>query len=202
MSIAFVVIAVNVAVSLYAFPALHSGIRREAEAFLFVPYQVARGENWTGMLLAHFAHASVWHLALNLFTLYSFAGRVLDGLGTAQFLLIYVVAGLGAHLMVFSLRIDDPTYGCLGASGSIAGIVMAAIVLDPRTSVAFFPVPIPIPGPLFMLGYAILTAVLVAQGHRGGISHEAHLGGAIAGLAAAGVLAPHGLGPLARWFVR
>ena len=79
---------------------------------------------------------------------------------------------------------------------------MAAIVLDPATSVALFLIPVPIPGPVFMLAYGVISAVLILQKHRGGISHEGHLGGAIVGLAVAGVLAPRGLGPLVHWFAQ
>jgi membrane associated rhomboid family serine protease len=196
------VILVNVAVSLAGFRALGQEDARRAEAFLFVPYQVARGENGLGMLLAHFSHGGVAHLAFNMVTLYSFGDNVLDALGPARFLLIYAAAGLGSDLVVFALRKDDPTYKCLGASGSVFGIMMAAVVLDPSTSIAFLFVPVPIPGPFFMLGYAIIAIVLIARNRRGGISHEGHLGGALIGLAVTVLLAPRGLEPLLRWFSR
>ena len=111
-------------------------------------------------------------------------------------------AGLGSDLVVFALRKDEPSYRCLGASGSVFGIVMAAVVLDPKTSIMLFFIPIPIPGPLFMLAYAVISVVLIARNQRGGISHEGHLGGAIVGLALTGVLSPRGLGPLMRWFAQ
>jgi len=191
------IVAVSVVVSLFGFRAFQRGA---AERFLFVPYQVARGENGGGMLLAHFAHSGVAHLAFNMLALYSFAGPLLSVAGPAKFLLVYVVAGLGSDLVVFALRRDDPSYRCLGASGSVFGVVTAAIVIDPMTSVMLLFVPVPIPGPVFMVGYAIIAVVLIARNHRGSISHEGHLGGAIAGLALGGVLAPRGLGPLLRWF--
>jgi membrane associated rhomboid family serine protease len=194
------VIVGNVVVSLVGFRALREERATAAERFLFIPYRVARGENGLGMLLAHVAHASVLHLVFNMLALYSFAGPVLTTLGAARFLLIYLVAGLGSDLVVFALRRDDPAYRCLGASGSVFGVVMAAIVIDPTTSVMLLFVPVPIPGPVFMLGYAVIALVLIAQKRRGGISHEGHLGGAVAGLALSGVLAPQGLGPLIRWF--
>jgi membrane associated rhomboid family serine protease len=134
--------------------------------------------------------------------LFSFAGTVLDVLGPAPFLVVYALAGLGSDLVVFALHKDDPAYRCLGASGSVFGIMMAAIVLDPTTSIVLFLVPIPIPGPVFMIGYAIISVFLIAQKRRGGISHEGHLGGAIVGLAATVLLAPHGLTPLLRWFAQ
>ena len=198
-----VLIAVNVLVSLAGFRALNpqrpADVRR-AESFLFIPYQVARGENGLGMLLAHFAHGGVGHLLFNMLALYSFGVPVLSALGPARFLLIYVVAGVGSDLVVFALHQDDPTYRCLGASGSVFGILMAAVVLDPSTSVVMFFVPIPIPGPVFMLGYVAIAIVLILRKHRGGVSHEGHLGGAIIGLAVTVLMAPRGLGPLVRWF--
>lgn len=194
------IIAVNVIVSLVGFKRFQA--QAGEEAFLFIPHRVAQGQNGLGMLLAHFAHAGFLHLAFNMFALYSFAGTVLASIGPARFLLLYAVAGLGSDLVVFALRKDDPSYRCLGASGSVFGIVMAAVVLDPTISIALVFVPIPIPGPLFMLGYALISIVLIARKRRDGISHEGHLGGAIVGLALTGVLSPRGLGPLVRWFAQ
>jgi membrane associated rhomboid family serine protease len=113
-----------------------------------------------------------------------------------------VVAGLGSDLLVFALRKDDPTYRCLGASGSVFGIVAAAVVLNPATSVTMFLVPIAISGPVFLVGYGIVSVVLIARNRRGGISHEGHLGGALLGLAVTALLAPRGLQPLVQWFAR
>jgi membrane associated rhomboid family serine protease len=196
------IIVLNVVVSLAGFRVLGQPGDRRAESFLFIPHQVARGENGLGMLLAHFAHGGVVHLAFNMLALYSFGDAVLAALGPARFLLIYAAAGLGSDLVVFALRKDDPEYRCLGASGSVFGIMMAAVVLDPNTSVAFLFVPVPIPGPLFMLGYGIISIFVIAQNRRGGISHEGHLGGALIGLAVTVLLAPRGLEPLMRWFSR
>lgn len=64
------VIAVNVAVSLWAFRTVQHDSSGRADRFLFVPYRVARGENGIGMLLAHFAHASAAHLVVNMLALY------------------------------------------------------------------------------------------------------------------------------------
>lgn len=196
------IVAVNVAVSLVALRALGGQGPWRPETFLFIPYQVARGENGLGLLLAHFAHGGLLHLGFNMLALYTFAGPVLAALGPAKFVLVYVVAGLGSDLVVFALRRDEPSYRCLGASGSVFGVMTTAIVVNPSTSVAFVFLPVPIPGPLFMIGYAIVSTVLIARDRRGGVSHEGHLGGAVMGLALAGVLSPLGLGPLMQWFAR
>ncbi len=201
MAVLIAIILVNVVVSLIGFKALQAG-EAKAQNFLFVPYEVAQGRNGLGLLLAHVSHGSALHLGFNMIALYSFAGPVLRTVGPLKFVLIYVIAGLGSDLVVFALRKDDPAYRCLGASGSVFGIMMASIVLDPTTAVAFIFVPIPIPGPLFMLGYGLIAAFLIMQNRRDGISHEGHLGGAIVGLALTGVLAPNGLAPLVRWFAQ
>ena len=77
----------------------------------------------------------------------------------------------------------------------MTGIIFAAIVLLPGMSVYFFFVPVPIPAPLFAVGYIVISTYLMRRG-RGHISHEAHLVGAISGLLLAGLLAPEGFGPL------
>jgi membrane associated rhomboid family serine protease len=77
----------------------------------------------------------------------------------------------------------------------VTGIIFAAIVLRPEMSVGFFYVPIPIPAPLFAVGYIVLSTYFMRRG-GGHISHEAHLAGAISGLLLAGLLAPEGFGPL------
>ena len=202
MIVLVAVIAVNVVVSIFGFRVLRGADARAAQAFLFSPYQVALGENGIGMLLTHVSHSGLLHLAFNIFALYSFAGPVLAVVGQAQFLMIYALAGLGSDLVVFALHKDDPSYLCLGASGSVFGIMMAAVVLDPTTSIVLFIAPVPIPGPVFMIGYAVISVFLITQNHRGGVSHEGHLGGAIVGLALTVVLAPRGLNPLLRWFAQ
>jgi membrane associated rhomboid family serine protease len=198
MSVLIAIITINVVVSLFGFRSLGQG-GAAADAFVFIPHRVAQGENGLGMLLAHASHSGLAHLLFNMLALYSFAGTVLDALGPARFLLVYVVAGLGSDLVVFALHKEDPTYRCLGASGSVFGVMMAAVVLDPTTSIVLFIFPVPIPGPFFMLGYAVISIFLIARKRRGGISHEGHLGGAVIGLAVTALLAPRGLQPLSRW---
>ena len=202
MNVLVGLIVLNVLVSLFGFKAMRDGAGPGAEKFLFVPAQVARGENGLGMLLAHFSHGGLVHLLFNMLALFSFGDGVLRALGPGRFLLIYVVAGLGSDLVVFALRKDDPTYKCLGASGSVFGIMTAAVVLDPTTSIVMFLVPIPIPGPLFLVGYGVISVILIAQKRRDGISHEGHLGGALLGLAVTTLLAPRGLEPLVQWITR
>ena len=159
--------------------------------FFFSPSEVSAGRNYQGMLLSHFAHADGTHLLFNMLTLYSFG----PDLGALNMLLIYLSAGIFSTLFVYYLHRADPRYRALGASDSVTGIIFAAIVLLPGMSVYFFFVPVPIPAPLFAVGYIVLSTYLMRRG-GGHISHEAHVAGAISGLLLAGVLAPGGFGPL------
>ena len=60
-------------------------------------------------------------------------------------------------------------------------------------------VPIPIPGPIFAVAY-IAYSIVMARRRFGNIGHEAHIGGAVAGLLLAGMLSESGFGPLLRSF--
>jgi membrane associated rhomboid family serine protease len=191
----YLLIGINVLVSLIGFSRMNSVTG--GSSFFFSPSEVSAGRNYQGMLLSHFAHADGTHLLFNMMTLYFFGPVVELGLGAVTMLLIYVSAGIFSTLFVYYLHRADPGYRALGASDSVTGIIFAAIVLVPEMSVYFFVVPVPIPAPLFAVGYIVLSTYLMRRG-GGHISHEAHLAGAVSGLLLAGLLAPGGFGPLLR----
>jgi len=163
--------------------------------FFFMPSEVAKGGNYQGMILSHFAHADAGHLLFNMLTLYSFGPVVELTLGSLNMLLIYVTAGIFSTLFVYYLHRGDPRYRALGASDSVTGIIFAAIVLLPGMSIYFFFVPVPVPAPLFAVGYIVISTYLMRRG-GGHISHEAHIAGAVSGFFLAGLLAPGGFRPL------
>jgi membrane associated rhomboid family serine protease len=188
-------VAASVVVSLYAFSQSHG---RPDERFLFMPYQVSRGRNVSGMVLSQFSHADAAHLIFNLITLWFFGPVVEDrlgGLGPAGMLLIYVASAVGSTLLTWAIHRNDPGYRALGASGAITGVLFAAIVLDPGMGVYFSFVPIPIPAPIFAVAYIALS-ILAAQRGLGNVGHEAHIGGAVTGFVLAGMLSPYHFAPL------
>ncbi|MEQ9366129.1 MAG: rhomboid family intramembrane serine protease [Leptospirales bacterium] len=212
-----ILIAANLVVSMLGFRAFRGpagigeagasgaasvGALMDPDTYLFIPHRVARGEKLPGVVVSNLSHAGWLHLVFNMFALFSFAGGVLGALGSLSFILIYVIAGIGCNLVVYALRKNDPAYRCLGASGSVFGIVTAAVVLDPTISIAFLFVPIPIPGPVFMLAYVLISLYLISRNVRDGISHEGHLGGALAGFVVTGLISPAGYQPLIQWIAR
>lgn len=185
-------IGLNVAVSFAGFRA--QGTPRRDD-FVFRPSEVAHGRGLKGLALSHFSHADGGHLFLNMFGLYLFAPVVEETLGAGQLLIIYVASGLVATGATFLLRFRDPRFRALGASGSIAGVLFAAIVVRPEMNLYLLFIPIPVPAPLFAVGYVILSTYFMGrQGSR--ICHEAHVGGAVAGALLAGMLSPLGWAPL------
>ncbi len=198
MGVTLVIILVNVGVSMLAFSAFQKNDR--TERFIFQPSRLAGGRNQLGFLLSHFSHADIGHLLFNMITLFFF-GPVIEGyLGAADLLTVYVLSGLFASLLIFLLQKKNPSYRALGASGSISGVVFAAIIVNPAMNIYLFFIPIPIPAPLFAVAYLGLSAYLMRR-ETGNISHEAHLGGALAGLLLGGFLSPRGFAPLMERFL-
>jgi membrane associated rhomboid family serine protease len=152
------------------------------ERSLLRPYLVARGSGYAGLITSGFVHANVGHLVFNLITFYSFGFPLERVIGSVRFVALYfsalLVSGLGT---VYKHR-NDPGYASLGASGAILGVLFASIVYFPRQSLYILPLPIPIPAPLFAVGY-LAFSWYSSRTNRGQINHDAHIFGALTGLA-------------------
>jgi membrane associated rhomboid family serine protease len=152
------------------------------ERSLLRPYLVARGSGYAGLITSGFVHANVGHMVFNLITFYSFGFPLERVIGSFRFVALYfsalLVSGLGT---VYKHR-NDPGYASLGASGAILGVLFASIVYFPRQSLYILPLPIPIPAPLFAVGY-LAFSWYSSRTNRGQINHDAHIFGALTGLA-------------------
>jgi membrane associated rhomboid family serine protease len=188
-----ILIAINLAISIMAFSAFRN--QKRPERFLFVPALVATGRNYTGMVLSHFSHADIGHLFFNMMTLFFFAPVVEQGLGSLDLLTIYVMSGLSATLFTYYFHKRNPSYRALGASGSISGIIFASIVINPDMNIFFILLPVPIPAPIFAVGYIALSTYLMRK-QVGNIGHEAHIGGALSGFLLGGLFSDEGYLPL------
>src|SRR5438552_1985673 len=116
-----------------------SGPKRDR--FVFIPYRFARGENVQGMLLSHLSHADGNHLMVNMLALLMFGPVIERHLGAMSLLVVYVAAGAIATAATFLARKHDPRFRSLGASGSTAGVLFAAIVLRPRMQLSLLFLP-------------------------------------------------------------
>jgi membrane associated rhomboid family serine protease len=153
--------------------------------FLVSTNHLLHGFVWT-LLTAAFSHIDLWHIALNMFVLWSF-GSILERLwGVATFVAFYLVAALVAsvsHCFVSTVLLGDSSINALGASGAVSGLLLAFALLFPKHRILLFGV-IPIPALVGALAFvAIDLWGLFAQSQGGGIGigHGAHLGGALCG---------------------
>ncbi|MEJ2581010.1 MAG: rhomboid family intramembrane serine protease [Acidobacteriota bacterium] len=140
---------------------------------------------WT-ILTAAFSHYELWHLAINMFVLWSF-GTVLDKLwGTRVFVLFYLAAATVAslsHCLVSTFVLGNSNMSALGASGAISGLLLAYALHFPRHKILLLGI-VPVPALAGVLAFVGIDLWgLLAQSRGGGlpIGHGAHLGGALAG---------------------
>ena len=131
-----------------------------------------------------FLHGGFGHLFSNMFALWMF-GRTLEyELGSKRFLTYYMVCGIGAALIqvgIASLFGENLTL--LGASGAVMGLLLAFGVMHPNNMIYIIPLPFPIKAKWFVIGYAVLEIALGWSGVNTGVTHFAHVGGMLWGLA-------------------
>jgi membrane associated rhomboid family serine protease len=156
---------------------------------VFRPYWLVRRAEYTRLITSGFVHADVGHLLFNAITFYSFAFLLERYIGTPMFLALYFSGLMFGNLGTYFRHRTDPKYSCLGASGAILAVMFASIVYFPSQRLIIIPLPVPIPAPLFALGYLAFTYYSARQS-RDKINHDAHLGGALTGLAFVGVTNP------------
>jgi membrane associated rhomboid family serine protease len=185
-SVTFLLIAINVVVSLVAL----YGVPQFLEKGYLKPYRVVRQHTWYELFTSGFLHASLGHLFVNMLTLYFF-GRVMEHiLGPIYFLGLYLTSLVLAGIPSVIKYKDDPDYATLGASGAVGGVLFAFIFLFPLQSIYFFFIPIPIPAIIF--GILFLLYSMYETGQAGGtINHEAHLTGAVWGIIYLLIFVPH-----------
>jgi len=152
---------------------------------------VQRGDYLT-LVTSGFIHADLAHLLLNCFTLWSFGFGLERRIGTTSFLVLYAAGLLVSSVATWLLHRRQPAYASLGASGAILAVLFASVVVAPTASLYLLPVPVPIPAPLFAIGY-LAYSVLAGRARVGRINHDAHVAGALTGLAYMAITMPGSL---------
>lgn len=159
------------------------------ERSVFRPYWLVRRREYHTLVSSGFVHKDLGHLLLNMVTYWFFAFQLERRIGGVAFALLYIVALVLSEITTWVKHRQDPRYGSLGASGAIAAVLFASIVYFPQQTLFILPIPVPIPAPLFALGYLVYSWYS-ARAASGGINHDAHLGGALVGLAFVALLDP------------
>jgi membrane associated rhomboid family serine protease len=148
---------------------------------------------WLSVIFAMFMHGSILHLAGNMLFLWIFGNNVEEHFGRVGYVVFYFVAGIaamGAHYLA------DPnsTQPVVGASGAIAGVMGAYLVLWPHARVLtivalliFLPIYLPA-GILLAIWFG--SQFLTAFNPNSGVAWLAHVGGFVTGALIALALRP------------
>jgi membrane associated rhomboid family serine protease len=199
----YFIIGLNVLVFLFELSIGAEG-RRALNAFVFefgvVPVRIERALAGVGhytlattlptILTSMFLHGGWLHIIGNMWFLWIFGDNIEDHLGHFRYLLFYLGCGVAAAIthIIFNLSSNEPT---VGASGAIAGVMGAYVILYPRarvlTLVFFFLWWIPawvFLGYWFLIQFLSGAAMSIAETSRstGGIAFWAHVGGFVAGI--------------------
>ena len=139
-------------------------------AMVLVP-QLVHLRPWT-LATYMFLHAGFWHLALNMLGLYFFGPRLEARMGSAHFLRLYVLGGLGGAVFSFL----PPMAPVVGASGAVFAVLLGFARYWPREPVYIWGI-LPIRARwlvLFLAGYSLFAGITQVND---GVAHFAHLGG-------------------------
>ena len=180
-------IAANLIVSLYAL-----SNARFMDKNLFHVGPILDRREWHRMITSGFLHGGLIHLFVNMYVLFMFGGYVERVLGPVAYVILYFAALLGGNAWALLENKAKPAYRALGASGATSGIIMSFILFRPFEPLMIFPIPFFMPAVILGLIFVIGSAIL-AQRENKAIGHEAHLGGALAGIIATILLDPNAL---------
>lgn len=161
-----------------------------------IPNSVLHGQRLYTLVTSMFLHADILHLGGNMLFLYVFGDNVEDTFGHGRYLIFYFLSGIAADIaflwtQLFFGDVRMWSIPSIGASGAIAGVLGAYIILYPRARILTLVLLgwitiVPIPA-VFFLGFWFVYQLLYGMLTLGvealtGIAYWAHIGGFVAGI--------------------
>lgn len=196
----YLLIAANIGVFVLQWLA---GANQEALVYQFalIPAQVTAGLDMgdiADIFTSMFMHGGLLHLAGNMLYLWIFGDNVEDSMGAVKYLAFYLVGGVVASL-THILTNPGSQIPTVGASGAIAAVLGAYLVLYPQSRVlTFIPlgyfmrltlVPASIVLGLWFILQLFNGVLSIGAADVGGVAFWAHIGGFVAGVVLAKLLA-------------
>jgi len=129
-----------------------------------------------------FLHGGLLHLAFNMIGFWIF-GRVVERQwGSIRYLVYYFVCVFGAAVAsLYTSYMLGHTQITVGASGGVLGLVLAFGLMFPDARLVLFPIPYPVKAKWALVGFVVVSVVLIATDTLPRIAHYAHLGGMVSG---------------------
>lgn len=198
----YLLIAANVLVFAWMFSLPDAALEAVVNRYAMVPSHFTDGVDWSDILsifTGMFMHAGLAHIGGNMLYLWIFGDNVEDRLGHTSYLAFYLVGGVAASL---THLLTDPfsNIPTVGASGAIAAVLGAYLVFYPGSRIATF-IPLGYFSRLTVVPAAVVLGMwfvlqlfdgVLALGGAdvGGVAVWAHIGGFIAGMLMASLIAP------------
>jgi len=189
----FILIVINCLVYFYSITKSNMGFQIFMYQYGLIPTEIFHMSeltpNYSAPILltpftSMFMHGGFMHLAGNMLYLWIFGNNIEDHLGPVKFVLFYLLTGLAAALLfiVFSPNSEVPM---IGASGAIAGVLGAYLVLFPRARILtflflFIFIRVMYLPAKILLGFWFFYQLLMSAssfGGGGGVAWLAHVGG-------------------------
>jgi membrane associated rhomboid family serine protease len=151
-------------------------------------------EVWTPLTYM-FMHGNIMHLIGNMLFLWVFGDNVEDAMGHMRFLLFYLACGIAGALF-HAVLLPGSEIPLIGASGAVAGIIAAYLILYPRVQVwilVFRLLPLKLPVYIVLGSWVLLQFAMPFLVPGGQISWYAHVGGIVAGAVLVFVLKRRGV---------
>jgi membrane associated rhomboid family serine protease len=149
-------------------------------------YPVQPVPEYLTLITYQFLHGSWLHLISNMLILWILGDNIEDAFGHVGFLVFYIVCGIAAALThIFMTQTSEAPL--VGASGAIAGVMGAYLLLYPSariTTLLGMIIPIRLPAYVFLIGWLVLQflSLRAPQGEGQAVAWWAHIGGFASGM--------------------
>jgi membrane associated rhomboid family serine protease len=198
--ITWLLIGLNAAVFVYEIGMAPAGLERFVRTWGLVPAQLfgQPQSEWVTILTSMFLHGGWIHILSNMWILFIFGDNVEERMGGIRYLTFYLLSGVAAGVLQ-SVLMRGSAEPMIGASGAIAGVLGAYLILFPHARVAslvpilFIFTVIQVPATLFLLFWFVsqlFSGWMTLGGASGsGVAWWAHVGGFVFGILAVYVFA-------------
>jgi membrane associated rhomboid family serine protease len=185
----FIILILTIVASIYAW-----NNKSIYSKWMMNPYKIHKHDQYYRFITSGFIHGDWIHLAFNMFALFSF-GLYLEGYLEAQvggiyhlyYYGIYLLALIVSDLPTYFKNKDNENYNSLGASGAVAAIIFACIIIRPVGTIYVYVIPVK----SFIFGFLYLGySYYSSKKSLGGVNHDAHFYGAVFGVASILIIDP------------